>query len=244
MHGHRPLRLLSLASVWKTNSYPGSYCCGEACGTRASDDVFVNLKKRDALPNEIRPVDEAFPEGNIERDEHLPTARDVTAPKRAAPLALLKERQDDDKCRFEGDKQVTERLMGEQLRISRLETCPPSSSANCVIEWSFTYSEMVGESFGTGASAGFNLFEIMSASVEFTETFEESEETSMTSSGKYEVEPGFDGYIVWEPLLQCATGKLLGNCAQEYTTDIKDEACFVVLRGGAPDGRYGAIRQN
>lgn len=173
-----------------------SYCCGEGCGIEPSDSIFT---KRDE-PSTLSPVSSIFADKSSKR-EVTPQLYDVTAPKRAAPLDRVGKRQKKQECSFEGNTEADVRYWGEQLRVSPIRTC--NDANGCEISYDMSWSEMTGESWGVGSEVGVNLFEIISASVSFDYTYEESQETTRTHSVKESVENGFSGFIVWEPLVAC-----------------------------------------
>lgn len=225
-----------------------SYCCGGNCGKLDSANKLIG---RDSLPElpkkrEVpRPVEDIFSRGSSDASK----SRDVTAPKRAAPLSLLNKRQGGD-CSFEKKEGTTamQYKYGEFLRVGPVRNCPSSSSAACTVTYSVQWSEMQGESFSVGAEAGFNLFEVISASVNMETTYEKSKSTTRTWQTEMPIDPGFSGYITWEPVLECVEGKLIGtDCADDLEVDTVDtdkegEVCFIKANQNIPDGEFSNVR--
>lgn len=198
----------SRAKTRLANASFSSYCCGDGCGIETSDSIFT--KRDESSSSTLRPVSSIFTDKSSKR-EAAPKLYDVTAPKRAAPLDRVGKRQEE--CSFEGGAEADVRYWGEQLRVSPIRNC--GNADGCELSYDMSYSEMVGESWGVGSEVGATLFQVVSASVSFDYTYEESEETTRTHSIKESVPGGFSGYIVWEPLVACKFSTV-GLCTSKY----------------------------
>ncbi|KAL2213220.1 hypothetical protein CC79DRAFT_1362036 [Sarocladium strictum] len=244
------------ASFNVPSTFGYTLCCGSNCGQDpvesiiAPDDDDKNTGKRAQPP---RPEDEIIATNPTVTDSNALKSRDVTALKRAAPFNLLNERQDlnarKEKCEFDTDQESGERRKyGKVLQVSPPDNCPPESESNCDITYTISYAEMVGSSFELGASMGANLLEVISFSVSMSVSYQESETDTYSYSKTYSVPPGFTGYITWEPLVECVTGKLKGDCSDKLKLDNdadgteEEETCFIVESNGIPQGTMGTMR--
>lgn len=218
-----------------------SYCCGKNCGLAPTTDEAIIGKTPSRKREELPPAEDIF----SFTSSGSPKARDITSPKRAAPLDLLNKRQGEE-CSFkkkEGSVPM-KRKYGKFLRVGGYQDCPVTRTDDCEISYEVSWAEMEGTSFSVGAEAGFNLLEIISASVNMETTYEKSDTKTRTWSTKAYISPGFAGYITWEPMIECIEGQLQGDCAdalevETVDTDKEDEVCFIMHNGkGIPDGTF------
>lgn len=224
------------ASIQLPSKFGYKYCCGEeACGANAVNDLFnpdsSMAKKRGELPPHVEQL--------FQNDErNIQVVRDVTMPKRAAPLERLAKRD----CSFSAKSSEPTTKYPGQFRIAPFAACnkPDGCEGSVTLE----YSESTSNTFEASASVGGELFKAIGLEVSFGYSYEETEGTSFTYDVSYSVSNGARGYVAWEPVLSCATGSFSGDCP-DWKTDEEGEACFVrMIGGGIPDGEYKTVEEH
>lgn len=196
-------------------SFNYGYCCSDNC------DQLPSLKR--SVINDTSAIEDN-------------KARDVTAVKRAAPLArvgaknlkhdnIAKRQQEVDGCTFNPDGAIY------PISVTPVQIVPVSLCTNedgCEVTGTQSMSFSYSQTWEVGAEIGATILEVVQASVSFSYSEEYGEETSTEVSYAVNIPNGQRGYIAFTPLYECYNGAFSGNNCRAKT----DSAglCYLCIR--------------
>lgn len=155
-------------------------CCGDDACEVATSDAFTGTP---AQPSQSASAKKA---------------RDVTQVKRAP---ALEKRKHECSYKIKDNKKAESYIWyGDQEQASPEVEC---GEQECTDGITVSYSGSASTSFTAGADMGVNLFEVISASVSFSQTYTKEKSKSFSSTYSAVRPPHSKGYITFTPKYEC-----------------------------------------